>query len=663
MERVRALFELFVGCVLSSASRDELVVIFRGLVCGEINKDVLDGKLTGVDILVDVDKYSEFLFQSSQLSAAELELLQTCTDLLTAGARYKNGVFYTPRKLVVLSHNILSEHLGADWKNEYTVWDCAAGSRNLTKEYKFRELYSSTLDQQDIKYFQPNPNETLFQFDFLSDTESKIPAGLLDVLRNNKRLLFYINPPYSNVGAMACKTSTQSRSMNPVWRMMQKSNCGCASSDLYIQFLFQILTYVRKYSLTNIKLGVFCPVSYLSGVSHSRFRQLWCDAFSLKELVAFESSAFPHVESGWLVSFSVWERGKNKSVSQFRSKCVQVLEDGSVADPVVKDIYNFDNQSIGILTTAWLRSESVYTDKTMICVTDKFSVKNPVKLKLCNSIRVPYDFLGSFSMRNLFAIRERIPYFSRVVGALYSSLGSDIHITPSNIDRIVSAYATYFTTTLDWIDQRDYLHIPDVSHPQWSSYVSDSFVYALCHSRAWFIAKYDIQINKSTYQVPNEFFWMSRSEIADLAYSCGNLETLRTLEILPNERYVAKRIIEIESQCSDEGKNLLKALREFVKVTFKFRAEFDKSNDIVGVSAWDAGWKQLATMANVIARNQLNVIKRLRLKLSKRLQTRQYELGWRMNRIINEGEINANSKIKSCKSIYNTGLFKSVKVE
>lgn len=62
----------------------------------------------------------------------------------------RQGVFYTPVIWVNEAHKMISESFGDDWKEKYVVWDPAAGTANLTRDYKFKELYISTLNQSDI---------------------------------------------------------------------------------------------------------------------------------------------------------------------------------------------------------------------------------------------------------------------------------------------------------------------------------------------------------------------------------------------------------------------------------------------------------------------------------------------------------------------------------
>ncbi len=64
--------------------------------------------------------------------------------------RRRTGAFFTPDIWVAEAHKMIAKQFGEDWKEEYVVWDCACGTANLTKVYKFKELYISTLEQSDI---------------------------------------------------------------------------------------------------------------------------------------------------------------------------------------------------------------------------------------------------------------------------------------------------------------------------------------------------------------------------------------------------------------------------------------------------------------------------------------------------------------------------------
>ncbi|MDR0328435.1 MAG: hypothetical protein LBI05_09085, partial [Planctomycetaceae bacterium] len=116
--------------------------------------------------------------------------------LVPQDIRERKGSFFTPRIWVELSQQYIADVLGADWQDEYYVWDCAAGTGNLlaglTNKYN---IWASTIDKADVDVMHDRIEnganllkEHAFQFDFLNDDFSALPEDLLDVINDeNKR--------------------------------------------------------------------------------------------------------------------------------------------------------------------------------------------------------------------------------------------------------------------------------------------------------------------------------------------------------------------------------------------------------------------------------------------------------------------------------------------
>ena len=87
------------------------------------------------------------------------------TNLETAGE------FPTPKIWADKAHEYIEKSLGKTWKEDHVVWDCCCGESNLTKDYKFKELYCSTLNHKDLDSVY---NCEKFQYDFLNDGIKRI---------------------------------------------------------------------------------------------------------------------------------------------------------------------------------------------------------------------------------------------------------------------------------------------------------------------------------------------------------------------------------------------------------------------------------------------------------------------------------------------------------
>ncbi|MBQ0032563.1 MAG: hypothetical protein KBT68_07150, partial [bacterium] len=167
--------------------------------------------------------------------------------LVPQDVRERKGAFFTPQKWVELSQEYLAKELGENWQDEYTVWDCCAGTGNmeagLTNKYK---VWASTLDQQDVDVMKErikngaNLLEShVFQFDFLNDSFDDLPEGLRQIINDpeqRKKLVIYINPPYAEVSTIGGgkKGVNQTETHDKYADLL-----GTAGRELYTQFLIR----------------------------------------------------------------------------------------------------------------------------------------------------------------------------------------------------------------------------------------------------------------------------------------------------------------------------------------------------------------------------------------------------------------------------------------
>jgi hypothetical protein len=233
-------------------------------------KNVLITKSFG-EIAVNHNLFNSFFshFEGEVYSPKEKEGLTGLVDRLVEDTVRRNkGEFFTPAPFVDLAHKYIADTYGEDWKERFVVWDCAWGTGNLTRDYKFKELYVSTLEQSDIDTAEQmgyNPEAVKFQYDFLNDPSEKLPQGLKEAIKSGKEILFLINPPYATASNMGTKEGDHKGGVSStmVEKHMKEEEWGGATKNLYAQFLYRIHRIQR--SNGNIKIGIFCPPLFLTG--------------------------------------------------------------------------------------------------------------------------------------------------------------------------------------------------------------------------------------------------------------------------------------------------------------------------------------------------------------------------------------------------------------
>jgi hypothetical protein len=248
----------------------------------------------------------------------------------------------------------MADALGADWQDEYYVWDCAAGTGNLlaglTNKYN---IWASTLDQADVDVMRDrirngaNLLEShVFQFDFLNDELSKLPAGLREIINSpekRKRLVVYINPPYAEAATKATITGTGSNKPDVAAHRTSgqyKSALGRAVNELFAHFFMRI-----HQQLPDATLASFGTLKYVNSSNFAKFRTVFMAEY--KAGFMCPADTFDNVNGSFPIGFLIWDLGKKTEI-----KHVQVdVFDG---DGAMSGRKNFYAHSKGGFLSDWL---------------------------------------------------------------------------------------------------------------------------------------------------------------------------------------------------------------------------------------------------------------------------------------------------------------------
>ena len=247
---------------------------------------------------------SFFAHFASSYSPSQKHKLSSVVDRLVEDTtRREQGEFFTPTIWVDKAHEYIASVYGDDWKEKYVVWDPAWGTGNLTRDYKFKELYVSTLNQSDIDTANQmgyNPESVKFQYDFLNDDYEKLPAGLRKAIEEGRKIIVLMNPPYgtsANIGSTSKKGVADTR----LKEEMKEKKWGEASKNMYSQFIYKIYYLNRD----NINICMFTPELYLTGVTFENFRKKLFQKYTFCKGFVFPCSEFFDVSNNWGILFSV----------------------------------------------------------------------------------------------------------------------------------------------------------------------------------------------------------------------------------------------------------------------------------------------------------------------------------------------------------------------
>lgn len=249
-------------------------------------------------------------FSSSYTPSQKHKLAAVVDRIVEDTVRRKQGEFFTPAIWVDKAHEYIASVFGDNWKEEYIVWDPAWGTGNLTRDYKFKELYCSTLIQADIDTANQmgyNPEAVKFQYDFLNDSYEQLPSGLKNAIQSGRQIIILMNPPYTTGSK---KTSYKEdghdragATKTKINEIMVQEKMGNASQQLYLQFVYRVLKDF------NTHIAIFSPLTWISGPSSQTFRKLFFANYQFSNGYIMDSSNFADVSS-WALSFSVFSKLK-----------------------------------------------------------------------------------------------------------------------------------------------------------------------------------------------------------------------------------------------------------------------------------------------------------------------------------------------------------------
>lgn len=626
---IATIYDYFSTRVVRNATKipaNELVALFIGTITDQDNYYIHPKKNTvlvanGRDVDVDEKSFRAFFSVfKKDYSPSELHKFAEISDrLIEDTKRRRSGEFYTPTPFVDYAHKMLSEQLGDDWKEKYVVWDCCWGTGNLTRDYHFKELYASTLEPGELAIGEKyNQEATKFIFDFLNDSiddlfGKHVPDGLLQAFKEDKPILFFINPPYGTASSGGANTNHKEGCSNTkVNEDMLSAKIGSCSQNLYAQFLYRITQIKNEYNLSNVRIGLFSPTLYLSGPSWKNFRKFFFSNFEFNNACTFQASFFADVSDSWGIAFSVWDSGFTQECNYFDHKTI-TLEEEEIKELSVKMIYNTDNL---LDASNWIQDKRK-NKKDIEIITAKSS------LKISDTIKKVGDNYGYF-------INDANNIDATVKGVYFMTMPVSRHIATIEVDK--TNY--YKCTTLfsarklidkNWINSKDEYLAPNEQHEKWQEFVNDSIVYSLFHSSSNQSSLRNVEYKGKNWNIKNEFFWMPKNKIMELAEQAklvGTYEEART----DNERFVYNKLQEIK--LSAEAQAVLNKATELTVKSFPYRTLFNQEHPEYQILNWDCGWYQIKGVLNAYMQNELKEFSALFKQLSDKMRPLVYELGF-----------------------------------
>jgi hypothetical protein len=573
---------------------------------------------------------SFFSHFSREYTPQQREHLTAVVDRLVQDiTRRKQGEFFTPTIWADKAHEYISSVYGEDWKEKYVVWDPAWGTGNLTRGYKFRELYASTLNYSDIQTANQmgyNRDANKFQFDFLNDEYNFLPKGLREAIESGRKIIVLVNSPYATSNNLNNKQKSNSNkegiSFTNVGKKMMEDGFDKSCRQLYAQFMYRIDTLNDN---NNIIIAQFTQPTYKTGESYVSFRDKLLNKYECRKSFLFNGNHFADTKGVWSIDFSIFEKKSNDCDNISYSSDIleyNALDGFSVLGKKIINSVPDKNK-----LSKWVREEIKLVDKKdKVCLPHLSSA-----LKVSdrdNQKEVINGYVGSFV-----GLSNNISNNSTGVG-LFSSTPTQgnsnisISIIHSNFLKIITSFSARKLIIPTWENFKDEYSIPNVLSDNYKQFENDSIIYSLFNSHSQQSSLRQITYKEQFWDIKNEFFWMSKNEMTELANQ-NNYNELYNDARTDENRYVYNLLFgeqNIYNQLSPEAKDVLDSATDLVNLSIGLRRNF--ADDHNHLNSWDAGYAQLKLLWKEYYPVQFKEFRDKYKVLEDKMRPLVYELGF-----------------------------------
>lgn len=584
----------------------------------------------------------------------EIDRLTSIADrLIEASERRFKGDFWTPDIWAQEADKIMQEAIDPHYKETSLVWDCAAGVRNLTRQFKYDNLFISTYHKDEIllgEGYNPEAKE-VFQYDFLNDdvdltpynrkSEVKMPSSLFNALiaasKQNKRVVFYTNPPYgtaNNFGKFG--TSKASIARSKINLIMKNNGCGKASQQLYAQFMYRTMKIIKDFNLKNSYICFFTNARFLTGADYwEKFNNQFFSQFTLVKGNIFSAGEFSDTAESWPITFSVYKYDPDNA--QVPNSFELSLQESTLNEnnKVTIRPLNINNRMTKLMT-------NVKTENTL----NKW-VKEPLAYYKDVSRLEGVPQLGSAMKSSKgknpsgYVLKDSLGYMvfnsdniaeGTTNGGVWLTSGSaykghGLNVMPRGLDRVVVGFAARRAITPTWYNAQDNFEVPDVNSKIYQEFVNDSLVFSLFENASY----------QASYRRPewsncnisgkwiNQWFWISKDKVLEEIEDNSSMKTMYEDIRTDENRYIAN---EISKRCfSEEAKNVINLATKVWKDTLEYRPIMNEDEPSLYLNAWDAGWFQIKQVNKQFPSSNYQEFTEKFSKLKQKIANNVYKLG------------------------------------
>lgn len=435
-------------------------------------------------------------------------LLERRDSLIPTDERSFKGAYYTPLKVVDKAYDLLHETLGKNWQREYIVWDMCCGVGNLeVKHSNHRNLFMSTLDAADIDVMKASKTcvaAERFQYDYLNDDitddgkidyslTNKVPKALQQAIKDGKKILVLINPPYGEAGTDV-SSSDKAGVAKTKFSATAMADYGKSSNELFTQFVARIAQ-----EIPTATLAMFSTLKYVNAPNFEKFRQTWNAEY--KGGFVVHSKAFDGLSGNFPIGFLVWKTNQQSNKrTQIVDLALEVL-DKNARPQGEKSFYNLPN---GSFLNTWIDRPKANKEQ-VIPLKNTVSPAGKSKSSLTSWSDAAIAYMRS-SANDIQHANQHT--------ALFSSSYSDAHgfyVNPQNLWQAAVVFSVRRLIKPTWLNDRDQFLQP--TEPLSDEFKTDCLLWMLFHGSNLTASANDLEWNEQKWSIVNHFIPFTETQV------------------------------------------------------------------------------------------------------------------------------------------------------
>lgn len=557
-----------------------------------------------------------------------IENKDVINSAINADSSREEGEFYTPEIWCVDGREYLKDMLGDLWSKAY-IWDASCGSGNLmrTAGYPEDKLFLSSLLAEDIELVkQTYPGATCFQLDFLNKIDyddfnmgfsEQLPPKLREVLENNEPIVFYMNPPY--------KVGKAERT--DVGAYMSDNGMKKSALDLFHQFMYRMVMLKRFYSLTNVYMGIFGPITMFHSEMIEPLYNEFKSEFKFNGGMCFDAADFSGTSEsvGWIVGYTTWrvkQEGEEDKAIVLTAKSVDEND-----TPIIVGQRLITQIDVNLHN--WVEPQDVtLIDVSMPYVTsyNNFSRKQE---------RTPKEAMA-FIMSSNYVIRA-----TRRSCVTSLPTPDTIPVTPENFERCLASYVArrLYASKQSAFNSCQYYSAPNIEVEGYREFLANTLPIYLFDTSTQLASYRNVQtVNQDKTPDPTNINngWTSNNKMFPIASELleGVVTDPVLLEDMKNHpvdnSFILQKIEEYKPYWYEEAQDLFAFGIEVILTSLSgdIRSKFDYQNNL---SAWDAGFIQIRDVEGLLTSEQQERYTYLLSRLKHRLYDDIYKYGFLMD--------------------------------